>query len=178
MIIRKPSSTLQGTGAVRCRAIYPVIGNCELCDKLAFDRHHIDGNRLNNNENNIMFLCRTHHMEVDGRLSRFKELPKKPRLETPRECKVCRKKVYPIRKGRCHSCNEYYRRNGIDKVQELIENRIISPCNECGNLFESSDCRRRFCEFCWPIILGNRHAYYELKRRKRKMLNKSNRHNR
>jgi hypothetical protein len=130
MRMLKPNSIVPETGAYRARALYPDLGNCSLCSSPAFDRHHIDGNKFNNNKSNIMFLCRVHHMEVDGRLNKLKALPKKPRLETPRECKVCRKKVYPIRKGRCHSCNEYYRRNGIDKAQILIENSIVSPCNE------------------------------------------------
>ena len=32
------------------------------------ERHHVDGNPLNNVPENIAWLCRHHHMELDGRL--------------------------------------------------------------------------------------------------------------
>ena len=44
---------------------------CEICNSPANDRHHKDGNVLNNQLKNIIILCRRCHMEIDGRLKKF-----------------------------------------------------------------------------------------------------------
>ena len=41
---------------------------CEKCGNVKAERHHKDFDYKNNNEDNIQFLCRYHHMEIDGRL--------------------------------------------------------------------------------------------------------------
>ena len=46
---------------------------CENCDAPAKDRHHLDGNKLNNKLNNILLLCRYCHMLFDGRIDRRDE---------------------------------------------------------------------------------------------------------
>lgn len=47
---------------------FPLADTCERCDTSpAVDRHHIDGDPLNNVPSNIQSLCRRCHMEVDGR---------------------------------------------------------------------------------------------------------------
>ena len=38
------------------------------------DRHHIDGNTLNNARGNVIALCRRCHMLADGRLEQFRNL--------------------------------------------------------------------------------------------------------
>ena len=43
---------------------------CEICGSPKSDRHHKDGDTSNNSPSNIQFLCRKHHMEVDGRKKR------------------------------------------------------------------------------------------------------------
>ncbi len=40
---------------------------CTVCGSLKSERHHKDGNTLNNERSNIQFLCRKHHMQIDGR---------------------------------------------------------------------------------------------------------------
>jgi hypothetical protein len=57
-----------------CRAIklYPILGKCELCECDATDRHHKDGNTLNNEPSNVQRLCRKHHIFLDGRLANLK----------------------------------------------------------------------------------------------------------
>ena len=50
--------------AIRKHSLIP----CEICELNKTERHHKDGNTLNNNPDNIQFLCRKHHMEEDGRL--------------------------------------------------------------------------------------------------------------
>jgi ribosomal protein L40E len=58
-------------GHSQAQRLYSLDGvRCEMadCDSAAMDRHHIDGNPLNNARENVMFLCRRHHMLADGRL--------------------------------------------------------------------------------------------------------------
>jgi hypothetical protein len=40
---------------------------CELCGKKG-ERHHINGDPIDNRRENISFLCRRCHMAADGRL--------------------------------------------------------------------------------------------------------------
>jgi uncharacterized protein YlaI len=72
-----------GINSARNRAFhaYSLDGvSCERCEQQpAIDRHHVDGNTINNDPSNIQFLCRRCHMEVDGRLTAFVEGPKRPR---------------------------------------------------------------------------------------------------
>lgn len=43
--------------------------SCKVCGRNNAELHHIDGNPFNNEPGNITFLCRKHHMSVDGRLA-------------------------------------------------------------------------------------------------------------
>ena len=53
----------------QCRArSYFKLKPCEVCGSAKSERHHKDGNDLNNNPENIMFVCRRHHMLTDGRM--------------------------------------------------------------------------------------------------------------
>jgi hypothetical protein len=38
-------------------------------NRKGLEKHHIDGNPLNNNPSNILWVTRKEHMELDGRLS-------------------------------------------------------------------------------------------------------------
>ncbi len=55
-------------GRQRARRIYRGPLSCEVCGAPA-ERHHRDGNPVNNEPENIAFLCRKHHIEVEDRLS-------------------------------------------------------------------------------------------------------------
>jgi len=55
------------TGNVRAMRLYGK-KPCEVCKKEKSDIHHIDGNNLNNKKENIMHLCRKHHIELDNRI--------------------------------------------------------------------------------------------------------------
>ncbi len=44
---------------------------CRVCGRVG-EIHHKDGNALNNEPTNIEWLCRRHHIEGDGRLSRLR----------------------------------------------------------------------------------------------------------
>jgi 5-methylcytosine-specific restriction endonuclease McrA len=58
----------RGSGRDRARRAYRSIGPCSNCGAPKTERHHIDGNTLNNNPENIAILCRRCHMIADGRL--------------------------------------------------------------------------------------------------------------
>lgn len=63
--------------AGRSRALRRVAsGECEKCGADKAERHHIDGDTLNNTSENISLLCRRCHMETDGRLAAFTALAK------------------------------------------------------------------------------------------------------
>lgn len=99
---------------IRAQKLFKNLNLCEHCQiSKAVDRHHIDGNTGNNNRSNIMFLCRSCHMKIDGRMTQF--VNSKRNSEKPIEtCLYCGKPARPARKGRCHACNERFRRNGFD----------------------------------------------------------------
>lgn len=65
----RTDSPSESTGRYRARVARPV-QVCEYsgCTATGMDRHHIDGNPLNNDPSNIAVHCRRHHMVVDGRL--------------------------------------------------------------------------------------------------------------
>lgn len=59
----KGPNAIQKTGRTRAeRKFY--------CPK-GLERHHIDGNPLNNSPNNIAFITRSEHMKLDGRLDKL-----------------------------------------------------------------------------------------------------------
>jgi hypothetical protein len=61
------------TGNDRARRLYPHCPPCVICGELNSERHHKDGNPRNNKPDNIVFLCRRHHMEADNRLKHLKQ---------------------------------------------------------------------------------------------------------
>ena len=92
------------------------LDKCEKCGRPAMDRHHIDGDTGNNDRENILLLCRRCHMKGDGRLDIFishsrSQLGPQP----PKRCQNCGRLKKPMRRGRCHACNEYKRRNGRER---------------------------------------------------------------
>lgn len=103
----------------RIRKVLKLKKYCERCRKSkATDRHHKDGNPGNNVTSNIAHLCRKCHMVLDGRLAKFAALPK-PLPLPPRACLICKGMAVRFWKGRCHACNEYLRRNGIERSEYL-----------------------------------------------------------
>jgi hypothetical protein len=70
----KGDAAKEKTGRTRAQMLYTAIGPCERCGAGNAERHHRDGNTLNNAPTNIAILCRRCHMEEDGRLARIKEV--------------------------------------------------------------------------------------------------------
>jgi len=97
---------------------------CQKCKiKNAHDRYHKDGNLDNIDPENIMLVCRRCCMELDGRLSFLKNMDHSHQVKPKQPCIICRKLSKPLRKGRCHSCNEYYRRNHKERSEILNESK-------------------------------------------------------
>lgn len=60
-------------GRARAESMHVAASHCERCDKRRkTERHHKDGNTLNNERSNIRFLCRRCHMTEDGRLQQLR----------------------------------------------------------------------------------------------------------
>jgi len=63
------------SGRGRAIRATPLAALCERCKKRpASERHHVDGNTCNNARENLLQLCRTCHMKLDGRLEAFAEM--------------------------------------------------------------------------------------------------------
>jgi len=100
----------------RAQKAYP-LADCERCGEPATDGHHNDGDTGNNIPSNIEKLCRRCHMAADGRLEKFLNAGAQHRaVEQPaKPCLNCKRLAKPLRKGRCHACNEYLRRRGVER---------------------------------------------------------------
>jgi len=119
----KGDAAHEHTKRERAQRMY-TLTQCEMCDNPAVDRHHIDTDTGNNKRDNIMLLCRKCHMTVDGRLDKLQKScgPTLP----PKECSNCHQLAKPLRKGLCHKCNEYFRRNGYHWPLLLAGSRSIT----------------------------------------------------
>lgn len=91
---------------------------CEVCNTNKVEIHHKDSNPLNNDVSNISWLCRKHHMEIDGRMEKLHIASRKSHLLNGRwsinfnECRNCGTSNKNHRaRGLCESCykkSEYY----------------------------------------------------------------------
>lgn len=165
---KRREDVTQRRGQQLAHELYPDMDNCEMCDKPAYDIHHKDKNRLNNNRSNVMFLCRKHHMEIDGRLEILKQngiISGKLQKVGLRPCVNCRIPAYPLRKGRCHACNEYYRRNNKERVVLQSGDTITKLCPICGEYFILDNIRTTYCKPCYKERKRERHMLYERERR-------------
>lgn len=105
----------------RAQKAYP-LAECEICDAPATDRHHRDGDTGNNHPRNIQRLCRRCHMRKDGRMERFVAAGEQARRRERRivECLNCGRVARPSRRGRCGTCNEYFRTHGTERPENLF----------------------------------------------------------
>lgn len=63
----KGSDVTPSTGRLRAEKMYP-LQPCEICGSKNSERHHIDRNPVNNSPENILFVCRKHHIIFDERI--------------------------------------------------------------------------------------------------------------
>jgi hypothetical protein len=134
------------SGRARARRAYD-LGPCVECGQPGRDRHHLDGDTLNNTPENVRALCRRCHMRSDGRLARAAELAaalSKP--QAPKPCGVCGVPSKPLTNGRCKACLMYLRRTGAERPSELwgtrrrssteraayLAQRAARPCASCS----------------------------------------------
>ena len=147
----KGDNVTKTSGGRRARNLFSQLGQCQLCEKPATERHHIDDNTTNNDLSNIMFLCRHHHMEVDGRLEKLiqngRESSKrlKGRIKI---CAICGIETTHIWRGRCHACNEYLRRNGTERPILMINSKRMIECPCCGEIKEVNSAHQKICSGC------------------------------
>ena len=136
----KGDHVLPEVGRGRARSKYKSIGTCQSCQGMkAKDRHHIDGNTMNNSTKNIRFLCRRCHMIEDGRLPRLIKMARSKRgmANPPIPCSNCGVPSKPLRKSLCHSCNEYLRHHGKSRPKDpewfkiKLSERRAKPCPRC-----------------------------------------------
>lgn len=106
------------------------LGNCERCGNPAADRHHKDDDTGNNDPSNIAILCRRCHMDVDGRLSAFRQTGIenfRKMMKPATACRICGRLAKPTRKGRCSACDVYFRRKGIEWTPDVRTTKGRSP---------------------------------------------------
>jgi hypothetical protein len=119
-------------GHAEARRLWPSpLGCCEYlgCERPARDRHHVDGDPAHNVRANVAFLCRRHHMEVDGRLAAVRASA--PTLVPPQDakrCENCGRPYKPLRCARCQPCAVYRRKFGRERPyrQDGRRERFIS----------------------------------------------------
>ncbi|SRR5258706_4577355 len=122
------------------RELFPVLEKCENagCNADAVDRHHIDGNTYHNERENLMFLCRKCHMEIDGRLAVLASYSTNRKPKPSKPCSICGRLFKPLRKGRCQTCAKYWENKGVERPykidghQEKYEAKQKLPCKRCG----------------------------------------------
>jgi hypothetical protein len=68
-------------------------------------------------------------MTVDGRIAKIKVSGMPRRKPNMSPCSVCSEVKPPLRKGKCHRCNEYLRRNGVDWKPDPRKPSILTDAN-------------------------------------------------
>lgn len=103
-------------GHQRAQRLYRNLPPCK-CGAKA-ERHHRDGNQLNNHPSNLLFVCRRCHMTEDGRLSRLLERNRHSgKKQPPKPCVQCQREAKPLRRGLCSRCFDRKRRPAIPAEQ-------------------------------------------------------------
>lgn len=113
---RRAARPARTAGAGRTVAVrtYSLAGKvCEWpgCEDPAVDRHHRDGDTLNNARGNVGFLCRLHHSVEHGRNG-------ESGIGAKDNCAVCGRLYGPLRLGRCSRCASHRYRWGREYPQK------------------------------------------------------------
>jgi hypothetical protein len=99
------------TGRDRARRWFPLPTVCCECEVApATERHHLDGNPLNNT-NNVLPVCRRCHMRLDGRLDHIQALGRyRSKTKPPVICTDCDQDRRHYARGRCQGCYQRWYR--------------------------------------------------------------------
>jgi NMD protein affecting ribosome stability and mRNA decay len=81
-------------------------------------------------------------------------------IDTDEPCKQCGKPSKPLRRGLCHACNEYFRRNGTHRpyvdvtYRDSIAEKHGQPCKRCGRPSNIKGYPTRgLCASCYAYVL-------------------------
>lgn len=117
----KGDAASEPAGRARARRAYS-LGPCTACGERASDRHHVDGDTLNNDPSNVVPLCRRCHMERDGRMASVtRRMRTLSSPQPPKPCRNCGWLYNPMRHGRCVACAAYFTRTGSERPQRLCK---------------------------------------------------------
>lgn len=116
----KGDAASRGTGHARAQKAFS-LGPCERCGRAGVERHHKDGNTLNNSSANVAVLCRRCHLAEDGRLDHFiaAGVPFRTKPHPPEPCATCGRPTNPLRRGECKTCRDYRLRTGRARPERL-----------------------------------------------------------
>jgi len=126
---------------------------CNRCGGIqSLQRHHKDGNSLNNAPKNVEILCQPCHTKADMEAGRWG----KGKTLTPKPCAICGKKFQP-RKNRDKICKkaeclkELGRRSA--ELRWSSHTKEIA-CKNCGNIFTKERARQMTCSRSCGNILA------------------------
>lgn len=119
----------KGSKQQRARAYTRYKKKCDRCGlSKGVDTIFLDGNKDNLEQSNLALYCRRCRMEKDGTLNIFKEI--KHQKKDPRPCKICNNLSTVFWHGRCHTCQEFFRRNSFERNEKLPKKDVF--CNVCN----------------------------------------------
>lgn len=139
----KGDNIVPQSGRGRALKMYPE-APCEICGVMPGQRHHIDGNPINNNPDNIKFLCPKCHTTEDGRRERFRKLTKD---NQPKACAI----------------SAALRRNWREVIAPLITSKTCTRCLEQKDIGSFGvnksmrDGHSIYCRSCVSTINRRRH---------------------
>ena len=88
----KSPATKPDAGRKRAQRLYPLMP-CVMCGSIKSQRHHKDGNPLNNSTENIKFLCQTCHAAKHVQEGNWG----KTKILKPKACAICGSSFIPTK---------------------------------------------------------------------------------